>query len=183
MDVVTHTKHDFIPGTPHSHTLLSRIRDSAPALRTAAIRGSSGARRASAPCSFLCCSKLSQLLSWAKLSSPSTKRLGCKPNLRLCCPSAACRTHAARRPRRARCRSRCRPQTREMMRFSATAAAAALARPRSSRSRFNPTTFVTCKHRAGAQGESRCTTEDQIEVRGRLRFDGDGCAPQDHRHG
>ena len=98
MDVVTHTKHDFIPGTPHPHTLLSRIRDSAPALRTAAIRGSSGARRASAPCSFLCCSKLSQLLSWAKLSSPSTKRLGCKPNLRLCCPSAACCTHASPQP-------------------------------------------------------------------------------------
>ena len=79
--------------------------------------------------------------------------------------------HAARRPRRARCRSRCRPQTREMMRFSATAAAAALARPRSSSSRFVPTTFVTCKHRAEAQGASRHTTEDLFEVREGLRFD------------
>ena len=183
MDVVTHTKHDFIPGTPHPHTLLSRIRDILPALHTAAIHGRSGATRASAPCSLLCCSKLALLLSWVKLPSPSTGRHVCKPNMRLYCPSAACRMHAARQPRRARWRSRCRPQTCAWMGLSATAAAAALARPRSSRSRFNPTTFVICKHRAGAQGESRCTTEDQIEVRGRLRFDGDGCAPQDHRHG
>ena len=183
MDVVTHTKHDFIQGTPHTHTLLSRIRECWPALRTAAIRGRSGATRASAPCRLLCCSKLALLLSWVKLPSPSTGRHVCKPNMRLYCPSAACRMHAARQPRRARSRSRCRPQTRAWMGLSATAAAAALARPRSSRSRFNPTTFVTCKHRAGARGESRCTTEDQIEVRGRWRFDGDGCAPQDHRHG
>ena len=98
-DLPTHTKHDFIHWAPHTHTLPSRIRDFFLALRTAAIRRSSGARRASAPCSFLCCSKLSQLLSWAKLPSPSAERLGCKPNLRLCCPSAACCTHAARRLR------------------------------------------------------------------------------------
>ena len=183
MDVLTHTKHDFIHRTPHTHTLLSRIRDFLPALRTAVIHGRSAATRASAPCSLLCCSQLSQLLRWARLPSPSAKRLGYKPNHRLSHPSAASRMHALRQPQGARCRSRCRPQTCEMMGLSPTAAAAALARPRSSSSRFNPTTFVTCKHRAEAQGESRCTTEDQIEVRGRLRFDGDGCAPQDHRHG
>ena len=183
MDVVTHTKHDFIPGTPHPHTLLSRIRDSVAALRTAAIHGRSGATRASAPCSLLCCSKLALLLSWVKLPSPSTGRHVCKPNMRLYCPSAACRMHAARQPRRARSRSRCRSQTRLWMGLSATAAAAALARPRSSCSRFNPTTSAACRQRGEAQGESRHTTEDQIEVRGRLWFDGDGCTPQDHRHG
>ena len=76
MDVVTHTKHAFIQGTPHSHTLLSRIRECWPALRTAAIRGRSGATRASAPCSLLCCSKLSWLLSWVRLPSPSRRRHG-----------------------------------------------------------------------------------------------------------
>ena len=57
------------------------------------------------------------------------------------------------------------------MGLSPTAAAAALARPRSSSSRFVPTTFVTCKHRAEAQGASRHTTEDLFEVREGLRFD------------
>ena len=94
-------------------------------------------------------------------------------------PHAAC--DAARQPRRARCRSRCRPQTREMMRFSATAAAAALARPRSSSSRFVPTTFVTCsieeRHRA------RHSTRRQIcsrsgEAYGSMR---EGCAPSARR--
>ena len=37
MDVVTHTKHDFTHRTPHTHTLLSRIRDFFQAVRTAAI--------------------------------------------------------------------------------------------------------------------------------------------------
>ena len=173
----------FIPWAPHTHTLLSRIRDFLPALHTAAIRGRSGATRARAPCRLLCCSKLALLLSWVKLPSPSTGRHVCKPNMRLYCPSAACRMHAARQPRRARSRSRCRSQTRLWMGLSATAAAAALARPRSSCSRFNPTTSAACRQRGEAQGESRHTTEDQIEVRGRLWFDGDGCTPQDHRHG
>ena len=171
MDVVTHTKHDFIPGTPHPHTLLSRIRDSAQALRTAAIHGRSAATRASAPCSLLCCSELSQQLSWAKLPSSSTSRHGCKPNMRLCYPSAACRMRAARRPRRGRCRSRCRPQTCVRMGLSPTAAAAAIARPRSSSSRFVSTTCAAGKHRAEAQGESRHTTEDLFEVREGCRFD------------
>ena len=57
---------------------------------------------------------------------------------------------------------------------SATAAAGALARSRSSSSRFIPMTFVTCKHRAEAQGESRLTTEDLFEVREGLRFDSRG---------
>ena len=35
-------------------------------------------------------------------------------------------------------------------------------------------TFVTCKHRAEAQGESRLTTEDLFEVREGLRFDSRG---------
>ena len=150
MDVLTHTKHDFIHRTPHTHTLLSRIRDFLPALRTAVIHGRSAATRASAPCSLHCCSELSQLLSWAKLPSPSAGRLGCKPNLRLHCPSSACRMHAARQPRRARCRSRCRPQTCERMSFSATAATAAIARSRSSSSRFVSTTCAACKHRGEA---------------------------------
>ena len=67
MDVLTHTKHGFIPGTPHSHTLLSRNRDFCQHCVRPAIRGRSGATRASAPCSLLCYSELSQLLSWAKL--------------------------------------------------------------------------------------------------------------------
>ena len=169
MDVSTHTKHDFIHWAPHTHTLPSRIRDFFLALRTAAIRRSSGARRASAPCSFLCCSKLSQLLSWAKLPSPSAERLGCKPNLRLCCPSAACRTHAARQPRRARYRSLCRPQTCEMMGLSPMAAAAALARPRSSCSRFNPTTSAACR-----QPEERHKVSHGTRRRIRSRS-GEGC--------
>ena len=61
-----------------------------------------------------------------------------------------------------------------MMSFSATAAAEALARLRLSSSRFIPMTFVTCKHRAEAQGESRLTTEDLLEVREGLRFDSRG---------
>ena len=61
-----------------------------------------------------------------------------------------------------------------MMSFSATAAAEALARLRSSSSRFISMTFVTCKHRAVAQGESRLTTEDLFEVREGLRFDSRG---------
>ena len=145
-----------------------------PALRTAAIRGSHAATRTSAPCSLLCCSKLSQLLSWAKLPSSSTGRHGCKPNLRLHCPSAACRMHAARQPRRGRCRSRCRAQTCERMSFSATAAAAAIARSRSSSPRFVSTTCAACKHPGEAQGVSRHTTEDLFEVREGLRFDSRG---------
>ena len=172
MDVLTHTKHDFIHWAPHTHTLLSRNRDFFPALRTAAIRGSHAATRTSAPCSLLCCSKLSQLLSWAKLPSSSTGRHGCKPNLRLHCPSAACRMHAARQPRRGRCRSRCRAQTCERMSFSATAAAAAIARSRSSSPRFVSTTCAACKHPGEAQGVSRHTTEDRRRAREGLRFDG-----------
>ena len=135
MDEVTHTKHAFIQGTPHTHTLLSRIRDFFLALRTAAIRGSSAATRASAPCSLLCCSQLSQLLSWARLPSPSAGRHGCQPNLRLCCPSAACCTHARAEAARGRCRSRCRPRACERMGLSATAAAEAIARPRAGAAR------------------------------------------------
>ena len=150
MDVVTHTKHAFIQGTPHSHTLLSRIRECWQALRTAVIRRSSGATRTSAPCSLFCCSKLSWLLSWAQLPSSSARRLGYKPTLGLSHPSVACRMHAARQPRRARCRSRCRPQTCERMSFSATAAAAAIARSRSSSPRFVSTTCAACKHRGEA---------------------------------
>ena len=183
MDVLTHTKHDFIHWAPHTHTLLSRIRDFFLALRTAAIRGSSAATRASAPCSLLCCSQLSQLLSWARLPSPSAGRHGCQPNLRLCCPSAACCTHARAEAARGRCRSRCRPQTCEMMGLSPTAAAAAIARPRWSRSRFVSTTCAACRQRGEAQGESRHTTEDWRRGREGLWFDGDGCAPLDHRHG
>ena len=181
MDVVTHTKHAFIQGTPHSHTLLSRIRECWPALRTAAIRGRSGATRASAPCRLLFCSKLALLLNWVKLPSPSTGRHGCKPNMRLYCPSAACRMHAARQPRRARSRSRCRPQTRAWMGLSATAAAAALARPRSSSSRFVPTTFVTCsieeRHRA-RHGTRRQICSRSGEACGSMR---EGCAPSARR--
>ena len=57
------------------------------------------------------------------------------------------------------------------MSLSPTAAAAAIVRPRSSSSRFVPTTFVACKHRGEAQGVSRHTTEDWFEVREGLRFD------------
>ena len=171
MDVLTHTKHDFIHRTPHTHTLLSRIRDFFSALRTAAIRGSSAATRASAPCSLLCCSQLSQLLSWARLPSPSARRHGCQPYLRLCCPSSACCTHALAEASLRACRSRCRPQMCEKMSLSPTAAAGAIVRPRSSSSRFVPTTFVACKHRGEAQGESRHATAELFEVRGGLRFD------------
>ena len=174
MDVLTHTKHDFIHWAPHTHTLLSRNRDFFPALRTAAIRGSRAATHTSAPCSLLCCSKLSQLLNWAKLPSSSTGRHGCKPNLRLHCPSAACRMQAARQPRRGRCRSRCRAQTCERMSFSATAAAAAIARSRSSSPRFVSTTCAACKHPGEAQGVSRHATEDLFEVREGLRFESRG---------
>ena len=172
MDVSTHTKHDFIHRTPHTHTLQPRIRDFFLAPSAAVIHGRSAATRTSAPCSLLCCSKLSQLLSWAKLPSSSTGRHGCKPNLRLHCPSAACRMHAARQPRRGRCRSRCRAQTCERMSFSATAAAAAIARSRSSSPRFVSTTCAACKHPGEAQGESRHATEDRRRAREGLRFDG-----------
>ena len=57
------------------------------------------------------------------------------------------------------------------MGLSPTAAAAAIARPRSSSSRFVSTTCAAGKHRAEAQGESRHTTEDLFEVREGLRFD------------
>ena len=80
--------------------------------------------------------------------------------------------HAARRPRRARCRSRHRPSTCERMSLSPTAAAAAIARPRWSSSRDIPTTCAACKHRAEAQGESRHATEDRRRAREGLRFDG-----------
>ena len=155
MDVSTHTKHDFIHRTPHTHTLQPRIRDFLLAPSAAVIHGRSAATRASAPCSLLCCSQLSQLLSWARLPSPSAKRLGYKPNHRLSHPSAASRMHALRQPQGARCRSRCRPQTCEMMGLSPTAAAATLVRPRSSSSRFVSTTCAACRQRGEAQGESR----------------------------
>ena len=57
------------------------------------------------------------------------------------------------------------------MGLSPTAAAAAIARPRSSSSRFVSTTCAAGKHRAEAQGESRHTTEDLFEVREGCRFD------------
>ncbi len=58
-----------------------------------------------------------------------------------------------------------------MMGLPPTAAAAAIARPRSSSSRFVSTTCAAGKLRAEAWGESRCTTEDLFEVREGLRFD------------
>ena len=57
------------------------------------------------------------------------------------------------------------------MGLSATAAAAAIAQPRWSSSRFIPTTCAACKQRGEAQGVSRHTTEDLFEVREGLRFD------------
>ena len=58
------------------------------------------------------------------------------------------------------------------MGLSPTAAAAAIARPRSSSSRFVSTTCAAGKHRAEARGESRLTTEDRRRAREGLRFDG-----------
>ena len=60
------------------------------------------------------------------------------------------------------------------MSFSATAAAAAIARSRSSSPRFVSTTCAACKHPGEAQGVSRHTTEDLFEVREGLRFDSRG---------
>ena len=58
------------------------------------------------------------------------------------------------------------------MGLSATAAAAAIARPRWSSSRFIKTTCAACRQRGEAQGESRLTTEDRRRAREGLRFDG-----------
>ena len=104
MDVLTHTKHDFIHWAPRTHTLLSRIRDFLSALHTAAIHDPSGATRTSAPCSPLCCSKLSWLLSWAQAPAAQLQRreawLPAKPAplLPLSCMLHACRAEAAMRP-------------------------------------------------------------------------------------
>ena len=58
------------------------------------------------------------------------------------------------------------------MGLSPTAAAAALARPRSSSSRFVSTTCAACKHQGEAQGELRHTTEDRRRAREGSRFNG-----------
>ena len=92
------------------------------------------------------------------------------------CAYATPQPHAACVPRGGReegdvDRAAGRRETCVRMGLSPTAAAAAIARPRSSSSRFVSTTCAAGKHRAEAHGESRHTTEDLFEVREGCRFD------------